>query len=176
MIVIFFALIAFSITWGVWGSAPAFIFLGLFVTWYAFALYNGPRMAARNAVYAALTCRQFDFGELGAIDAGVTRICERIGVDPSRLGPAFPMSSPLPTEVERRLFNQPANVFSLRALAMHECGIPPVGTKVPKWYVVRNPFWAAAAPRALQRYRKRVLKEHGVDLIELDLDSYDDAS
>jgi hypothetical protein len=173
---ILLVLVVCGVIWGVWGLVPALLAFGFLATWYAFALYNGPRMAARNAVYAALTCRKLDFGQLGAIDAGVEQICRRMGIDPTRLGPAFPMSEALPTDLERRLFNHPADVFSLRALAMHECGIPPIGTKVPRWFVVRNPFWASTAPRSLQRYRKQVLQQHGVDLVELDLESYVDLS
>lgn len=171
-----FVVVACAILWGVWGHIPAAIALGLFATWHLVSLYNGPRMAARNAVYAALTCRGLDFGQLGAIDAGVTNICQRLGVNPALLGPAFPMSRTLTTDLEHKVYNQPANVFSLRALAMHERGISPVGTKVPRWYVVRNPFWAATTPRSLQRYRKKVLREHGVDLVELDPESYVGAS
>lgn len=172
MFLILFVLIVCAVIWGTLGPVPALITGGVFATWYAFALYNGPRMAARNAVYAALTCRGLDSGQLEAVDAVVTRICQRGGIDTARLGPAFRKGSPMPTALQRNLFNQPADVFSLRALAMHECGIPPVGTKIPRWYVVRNPFWAAAAPRSLQRYRKKVLQEHGQDLVELDLESY----
>lgn len=165
-------LLAFATAWILWSLVPAAIGLSLFILWYAVAMYNGPRMAARNAVYAALTCRRLDFGELGAVDAGVVNICRRMGVDPERLGPAFPMSRPLVTDIDRKLFNNPANVFSLRALAMHERGIPPFGTKVAKWYLVKNPFWAAAAPRSMHHYRRKVLADYGIDLIELDPESY----
>ena len=125
-------------------------------------------MAARNAVYAALTCRDMDFGQLGTVDAGVTRICIRLGIDDLKLGPPFPLGGP-PTFI-----SHPANVFSLRALAMYELGIPPVGTRVPKWFVVRNPFWAGGAGGSIRRYKKKVLEEFGVNLVELDRESYND--
>jgi hypothetical protein len=65
-------------------------------------------------------------------------------------------------------------VFSLRALAMHELGVPPVGTKVAKWFIVRNPFWASGAQGSIRRYKKTILEEFGVDLVELDRESYKD--
>jgi hypothetical protein len=99
-----------------------------------------------------------------------------MGIDDTRLGTPFLLGGPLVTDPILSMISSPANVFSLRALAMHECGIPPIGTKIPKWFIVRNPFWAATAKGSIQRYRTKVLRKHGVDLIELDPESYVDAS
>lgn len=169
---ILFIVIAGAIVWGFLGPGISLLVVGFFVVWYAIAMYNGPRMAARNAVFAALTCRELGGVQLASVDAKVAEICHRLRINPDSLGPAFPLAAPLATELEKRLFNEPINVYSLRALAMHELGIPPVGTKVPKWYIVRNPFWATSALTSVRRYRREILNEHGVDLVELDRETY----
>jgi hypothetical protein len=85
----------------------------------------------------------------------------RLGID--ALGPPYPGSE----KSSLSSMSNPAVVFAFRSLAMHELGIPPVGTKVSKWYVLRNPFTTKLAGEAVNKYRQRVERDFGVTLNEL---------
>ncbi len=159
------ALICLIIAWAWGGLIYVGACLTLAVGFWKVAWYNTKRVAARNAVYAALTFRSLSVSDRSTVDEAVERICERFKIDVETLGPPFPKSS-----AEKKLmFSGPAAVFAFRSLAMYELAIPPVGTKVPKWYVLRNPFVASLyeSKSLVDKFRRQVEEEFGVSLDEL---------
>lgn len=161
---VLFGLVAAGIAWAIWGFAAAVAAVLAGVVIYKLVWFNTKRVAARNAVYAALTYRGLDAGQQGAVDGTVVNICQRLRIDASSLGHPFPGSDP----TDGPTLSSPAAVFAFRSLAMHELGIPAVGTKDHRWYVLRNPFVATLAKDQVLKFRKRVEAAHGVSLNELD--------
>ncbi len=158
------SLVAAGIAWATWGFSAAVAVALAGVVIYKLVWFNTKRLAARNAVYAALTYRGLDAGQRGAVDGTVVNICQRLRIDTASLGEPFPGSD----AIDHPTLSSPAAVFAFRSLAMHELGIPAVGTKDPRWYVLRNPFVATLAKGQILKFRKRVEAEYGVRLTELD--------
>ena len=152
-----------AVVWYVWGGIAAVAYLAAVVLLYLLVWFNTKRVAARNAVYAALTYRQLAAGQQRAVDECAAKICERVGVRVASLGRAFPMSGS-----DKEGFVDAAGVYALRSLAMHELGIAPAGSLVPRWYELRNPFVASMAGMQVRYFRKKVEREFGVSLNELD--------
>ncbi len=160
-IVVLGILLASYVASGWTGICLALLALG-FIWW--IASYNTKRISARNAVYSALTFRQLSQAQKTSIDAQVKKILARGKLDVDVLGAPYTndgASSP-------SSLSTPAVVFAFRSLAMHELKIPPIGTKVAKWYVLRNPFNTKFAGRHIKKYRQKVLRETGINLTELD--------
>lgn len=162
--VVLVVLLSVGLAWAIWGLPTAGVVAVVGVLVHLLIGYNTKRLAARNAVYAALTYRTLTAEQQGAVDGTVVRICQRLRIDASTLGPPFPGGE----QADGPTLSSPAAVFAFRSLAMHELGIPPVGASVPKWYVIRNPFFATLARDQVRAFRRQVEAEYRVSLDELD--------
>jgi hypothetical protein len=138
--------------------------IAILIGYQFFAWFNTKRLCAINVVHAALTYRTLDAGGAGGVDGQVANICRRLGIDTELLGESFPFNS----TSTKGVVESPAIVYAFRSIAMNELGISPSDSDLSRWYVLRNPFNAALAQKAIAKYRKRYEQKYGITLGELD--------
>ena len=120
------------------------------VLYSGFAFWRRRRNVARNVVHAALTQRQLDAAQRAEVDRVALELLAGLRVRPD----AFASQPPVVQ-------------FALKAMAMRQLGILPVGLSRP-FSALGSPYLARSVRQHIRVVRFHAENAHGVTLSELD--------